>query len=131
MFSPARDPRPVNPAPGPLRVKVEALFAMIDGCDFDRLERFFAPDCRYDRPGYPPLEGLAAIEHFYRHDRVIETGRHLITSFVETRDTAVALGRFNGRLRTGAPAAVEFADTYRFGPAGIIERKTYFFTAAL
>lgn len=116
---------------GPLRVHVEALFDLIDRCDFDRLGEILAPDCRYDRPGYPTLEGLNAIEAFYRHDRVIETGRHRITRFVETRDAAVALGSFTGRLRSGDSAAIEFADTYRFSPAGIIERKTYFFTPAL
>ena len=125
----ANDPR--SAVTGPLRQRIDELFRIIDGAEFDRLACVFAPDGRYERPGYPPLEGLAAIEHFYRDVRIIEAGRHTITGFVETRDTAVALGRFTGRLRDGAPAAIEFADAYRFAPTGIIERKTYFFTPAL
>ena len=107
---------------------IERMFDAIDSRRFDALEQLFAPGCRYERPGYPPIEGAAALLHFYEHERVIASGAHTIQKLVEADGQAAVAGAFQGTLRDGSATALEFADHYGFESDRIAWRKSYFFT---
>ena len=45
---------------------VTEMFRKIDSRDWEALPSSFADDAVYERPGYPPLEGIDRIMKFYR-----------------------------------------------------------------
>ncbi|MEV5943227.1 nuclear transport factor 2 family protein [Streptomyces sp. NPDC051994] len=110
---------------------VADLFTIIDERRWDELPDVFAANCVYERPGYEPLTGLAAIDHFYRHTRIISTGRHQVERVVSDLGSAACWGRFTGRDRTGQPLEEGFADAYLVEDGKIVHRTTYFFRAAI
>jgi len=110
---------------------VRRLYELIDGGDVAGLAALFASDAVYHRPGYPPLTGAAAIDHFYRHDRVIESGRHTLHA-VLSGDHAVAVrGVFSGVLRDGRLQEHHFAEFFTIGGDGLISRRDTFFHVPL
>jgi ketosteroid isomerase-like protein len=102
------------------------MFTAIDARAFHRLPEFFADDVVYERPGYPPIRGLADLTDFYEHRRRIRTGAHSIEEIVADTSAAVAIGEIDATLRDGARSCVRFADAYRFAAGRIIYRHTYF-----
>jgi ketosteroid isomerase-like protein len=110
---------------------VEQLFEAVDRCEWEALPRFFCPEIVYERPGYPPLIGLAQVLHFYREVRVIASGVHRLHDILAVRDRAVCCGEFRGSRRDGTPVEVRFADAYAFSNGKIRTRCTYFFQPAV
>ncbi|MFI6688492.1 nuclear transport factor 2 family protein [Streptomyces sp. NPDC050485] len=119
------------PAPRTAERLVADLFAIIDERRWDDLPNVFALDCVYERPGYDPLAGLADVDLFYRHTRIISTGRHQVDRVVSDLGSAACWGRFTGRDRLGRPLEEGFADTYLVRDGKIVHRTTYFFRAAI
>jgi len=112
--------------------KVAGYYRLVDAGDVAGIVALFAPDGVYERPGYEPFAGRAAIERFYRGERVIASGAHTIDRLVREGEAVVAEGRFEGRLRSGAVASVRFTDIWRFAPEGLVaHRTTYFFAASV
>jgi ketosteroid isomerase-like protein len=110
---------------------VTELFEIIDGRRWDELGSVFADDCVYSRPGYEPLAGLARIQRFYRHERIVAAGGHRIEHTVSDLGTAACWGTFVGESRSGQPLHEGFADTYQVRDGKIVYRRTYFYRAAI
>ena len=91
----------------------------------------FADDAVYERPGYEPLRGKSAIEAFYRVDRVIESGRHALSSVIAAGEDVAVEGGFSGVLRDGKNADVRFADFFRLSDGRFQRRHTYFFAPSV
>ena len=104
---------------------VTDLFATIDDGRWTELARILTPDCVCERPGTQPLAGLAMIEHFYRHDRPIESGHHEIYAVVSDLGAAACWGRFTGRHKTGTAVDARFAETFIIRDDKIAVRTTY------
>jgi ketosteroid isomerase-like protein len=88
---------------------VGRLFQVVDSRMWDELGEVFADDAVYERPGYPALEGLDRIRHFYEHERIIASGA----------------------AKDGAPLDEGFADTYLVRDGKIAYRRTYFYRPAI
>lgn len=114
-----------------LAERVHGMFAAIDSGVIDRLSDFFHKDVVYERPGFPPVQGLDDLIDFYRVRRSIAHGRHALEAVVVEGDRAVAFGLFRGTLRDGTEAEERFADVYHFDSALVRERRTYFFRPAI
>ncbi|MGI5380732.1 nuclear transport factor 2 family protein [Streptomyces sp. CA-251387] len=110
---------------------VQGLFEIIDGGRWERLSDFFADDCVYSRPGYEQLVGLERLEHFYRNERGIASGRHHIKYVVSDLEAAACWGRFIGVGKDGSRLDEEFADTYSVRDGKIVERQTFFYRPAI
>jgi ketosteroid isomerase-like protein len=110
---------------------VSDLFQIIDGGRWDDLGLVFAEDCVYRRPGYEALVGLTEIEHFYRHERIVDTGSHAVEGVVSGLGAAACWGRFSGRGRDGRMLDEGFADTYLVRDGLIVCRCTYFYRPAM
>ena len=101
---------------------------LVDAGDVDGVLDIFTDDATYCRPGYEPMAGREALRAFYSGDRVIESGRHSVTSLLIDGDEAFVRGEFNGVLKDGSDAHLEFADFFRFGADDrIAYRQTYFY----
>lgn len=110
---------------------VHEMFRVIDGRDWDRLPEFFAAEAVYERPGYEPFAGLERLDRFYRHERVIASGRHLLEAVVMDGDNAACWGRFVGVHKDGSPIDESFADFYRLAENRVVHRKSFFFRPAV
>lgn len=110
---------------------VTDLFHIIDGCRWDELDAVFADDCVYSRPGYQPIVGLEQIKRFYRDERIVASGEHLVEYTVSDLGAAACWGRFRGRSKMGEELDEGFADTYRVRDGKIVYRRTYFYRAAM
>ncbi|XRQ09026.1 nuclear transport factor 2 family protein [Actinomadura welshii] len=106
---------------------VTELFDIIDGRRWDELGSVFADDCVYRRPGYEPIVGLARLQHFYRHERIVASGEHSIEHTVSDLGTVVCWGTFTGESEAGRPLDEGFADVYRVRDGKIAQRRTYFY----
>lgn len=106
---------------------IERMFAAVDARDWDRLEGFYHPACRYRRPGFEAIEGRDRLLRFYEVDRPIRSGLHRVEEVLEDRDGACAFGSFDGHLRTGEAISLNFADRYVFDGKVIRARTTYFY----
>ncbi|MCF3122468.1 nuclear transport factor 2 family protein [Streptomyces arenae] len=107
----------------------ERYYELVDRNDIPGLVSLFTADAVYERPGYPPLNGIAELERFYRQDRVIESGKHALREIVVDGELIAVHGDFEGRLKNGKDVAVRFADFFRVGPDGRFRRRdTYFFS---
>jgi ketosteroid isomerase-like protein len=113
-------------ASGQLSTVVTGYYRSIDDGNLESALACFAPHAVYRRPGYDAFIGFDAIIAFYRLDRVIAAGRHVLESIVEVEDTVAVRGSFRGTSRAGSPVALRFADFWRFTDGGVIERNTYF-----
>ncbi len=116
-------------APEAARVSaVRRYYQLVDADDLTGLINLFAPDARYHRPGYEPLNGRAELERFYRGDRVIVQGSHTLTALVAAGNDVAVQGEFSGVLRDGRQVSLRFADFFSFGPDNLFARRdTYFF----
>jgi ketosteroid isomerase-like protein len=110
---------------------VRELLRTIDARDWDRLPEFFDPDIVYERPGYPPFEGLQRVLQFYRTERVISCGAHELGLVVSDGAHAACWGRFVGTHRDGSTISEEFADVYIMAGNRIKFRKSFFFRPAI
>lgn len=113
------------------RELIEELFEAVDGNRVDELGRFFHTDVVYERPGYEPLQGRAAVLAFYANRRVIGSGKHHIERIVEEGDAAASWGRFVGTAKDGTPIDERFADCYTFEEGRIRQRRSHFFRPAV
>lgn len=125
------DIRSVAASPLSAQAFVSDLFAAIDGRDWDALPGLFAPDCRYERPGYEPIAGLPALLRFYAHERIIASGRHLVEKVAVAEDAIVCWGRFVGKSRNGQDLDEVFTDVYDLEANRIRRRRTFFFRPAI
>jgi ketosteroid isomerase-like protein len=67
------------------------------------------------------------MEHFYRYDRPIRSGRHQLDSVVAAGTEIAVRGSFRGDLRDGGGVAHRFAEFFRIGPDGrFTARETFF-----
>ena len=110
---------------------VSKLFAAIDQQLWDELPLYFAAECCYERPGYPPIHGIAAILEFYREVRIVASGRHTIEGIVASDNTVVCWGGFCGVSRVGDALSERFADIYWLADARIVHRRSFFFRPAM
>jgi steroid delta-isomerase len=119
-----------NLVPDDTRVSaVRRYYQLVDADDVTGLIDLFAPDARYHRPGYEPLNGRAELERFYRGERVIASGAHTITAIVAAGLDVAVQGKFKGVLRDGHEVSLRFADFFSFGPDNLFaKRDTYFFS---
>lgn len=103
-------------------------YEVVDAGDVDGVLDIFTDDATYCRPGYEPMVGREALRAFYSGERVIESGRHSVTSLLIDGDEAFVRGEFNGVLKDGSDTHLEFADFFRFGAGErIAYRQTYFY----
>lgn len=110
---------------------VRSYYELVDNDDVAGLLDLFAPDATYRRPGYDDLRGRSGLEAFYRHERIIESGRHTVLSCVVEQTEAFVRGSFVGTLTDGSSASLEFADYFSFDDARLIERRQSYFFAPL
>src|SRR5262249_372293 len=103
------------------------LFKHIDGRDWEVLPQMFTDDVVYERPGYQPFAGLERVLKFYREERVILAGQHLLENIVVNQDGGACWGRFVGTHKNHSPIDERFADVYTFKNGKIHTRKSYFF----
>ncbi|HET9894001.1 MAG TPA: nuclear transport factor 2 family protein [Streptosporangiaceae bacterium] len=107
---------------------VRRYYSCVDADDVTGLISLFAPDARYRRPGYEPLNGRDELERFYRGERVILQGSHTLTTLVVAENDIAVQGEFSGVLRDGREVSLRFADFFSFGPDNLFSRRdTYFF----
>jgi ketosteroid isomerase-like protein len=111
--------------------QLRAMFAHIDAGDWDALADGFHPEVVYERPGYPPFAGRRRVVDFYRHERIVASGRHEIEGVVVEGDAAACWGRMRGILTDGSSVDVRFAEVCSFADARIRTRRSYFFLAAV
>lgn len=110
---------------------VRNVFETIDNRHWPSLENFFSKNIIYERPGYAPLIGLDRVLRFYREERVIACGRHLLEQIVVDGNSGACWGRFIGEHKNGSKIDEGFADTYKFENGRIKMRKSYFFRPAV
>jgi ketosteroid isomerase-like protein len=113
------------------RETVQEYFRCVDAGDVEALLAVFADDAVYERPGYPPLEGIARIRAFYEGERVIDHGAHDVEGIVVEGDHAAAWGSFRGVSRAGAALEERWSDVYRFADGRIVYRRSHFFRPAV
>jgi hypothetical protein len=106
---------------------VHELFQAIDGRDFERLREVCHPDVTYARPGYEAFQGIERLLKFYREERVIASGNHLLRAALINDTHGACWGRFVGTHRDGSDIDVEFADTYELEDGKIRFRKSFFY----
>jgi uncharacterized protein len=110
---------------------IPRMFAAIDARRWDALAEFFTADVVYERPGYEPLIGFSALDHFYRKVRIIGSGQHRVERMVAGRETAACWGRFVGASREGKPLDERFADVYELHGGRVARRTSYFYRSAI
>ena len=110
---------------------IRQLFEIVDARRWDDLVQVFHPDVVYERPGYDPLRGFAAIDDFYRARRVIARGGHIVEGVVVEGDKGAAWGRFVGAKHDDTPIDERWADVYTFADKKIRSRRSHFFRPAV
>lgn len=109
------------------REVIAACFAAVDEPDLDALLVRYADDVVYERPGYPPIVGRDALEHFYYVERRIAVGQHTIEGVLCENGRGAAWGSFEGLSRTGDRLAERWCDVYAFERDLIVFRRTHFY----
>ncbi|MDB4914006.1 MAG: hypothetical protein JWM95_1650 [Gemmatimonadetes bacterium] len=113
---------------------IATLFEIVDSADWQRLDEVFHPDIVYERPGYPPFTGIAAVRLFYSDIRQIDAGRHEMEGLVITDSAAACWGTFRGVLKNGSESVERFADAYVLSHESsprVLWRRSHFFRAAI
>jgi steroid delta-isomerase len=105
---------------------VATCYRLIDAGDVDGMLKLFADDAVYQRPGYPPLAGSAALRVFYTSTRMIRQGVHILHTLVVSGDVVAVEGTFRGTLKDGSAVEQRFADFFRLCGHRVSERRTYF-----
>jgi uncharacterized protein len=107
---------------------IHKLFAMIDeGNSWEKLAEFFAPHAIYFRPGYSPMEGIAAIQSFYASARQVSSGKHQIHEILSDGPRCCCWGEFSGQTKSQDSIVLQFTDWYRFSGSLIAYRRTFFY----
>ncbi|MET9921911.1 nuclear transport factor 2 family protein [Streptomyces sp. NPDC059605] len=117
--------------PGDPSTVVRRYYDLVDEGDVSGLLDLFEPTAEYHRPGYGPLVNHSELAHFYRSERVIESGRHTITKIIEQDQEVAVHGTFEGVLRNGSDVSVDFADFFSVTPRGTFSMRRTFFYAPL
>jgi len=108
--------------------QVLRYYELVDQGDVPGLVGLFEPDAVYCRPGYEPMVGHDGLTEFYRDQRVIREGRHIITDVVAASSQVAVRGEFNGVLHDGRAVSLRFSDFFEIGDGGAFRRRdTYFF----
>ncbi|WP_266076221.1 nuclear transport factor 2 family protein [Haladaptatus caseinilyticus] len=104
---------------------VRSYYDYIDAEAYDDVFALFAEDIVYERPGQPPLDGMAEFREFYLESRPLEDGEHVVEQMVIGDDTVAVRGRFSGE-QDGERVSFGFSDFHQFDENGkITERTTY------
>jgi ketosteroid isomerase-like protein len=107
---------------------IREMFAIIDdGKDWDRLDKIFAPDIVYFRPGYSTIRGIDELRTFYTATRRITVGRHCIVRVLSDGPGSCCWGMFSGKTKADEEVVVYFTDWYRFADDLITYRRTFFY----
>ncbi len=109
----------------------DELFSAIDSASWNDFARFFHTNIVYERPGYPPIEGIEALLHFYSNTRIVAKGKHSLDGSLCGDNKAICWGQFSGLSKTGHVLNERFADAYELQNDVIRKRTTYFFRAAI
>lgn len=107
------------------------LFRAIDSGEWSSLDSFFDRNVVYERPGYAPIVGVDRLLHFYRQERIVQSGRHELDGVVMENGRGACWGRFVGVAKDGSQLNEAFADTYVLADGRIIGRKSFFFKPAM
>lgn len=110
---------------------ITELFSAVDTCDWRKLATLFHPEVVYERPGYEQFKGVDRLLHFYRCERVLANGSHLIDRVVIDGSNGACWGRFVGTKKDGSAVDELFVDVYTFEGERIIRRRSYFFRPAI
>lgn len=110
---------------------IEGMFAAIDARDWDTLPAFFHSDIVYERPGYDPFVGCDRVMRFYRDERVIRRGVHMLEGIVVETGKAAAWGWIDAVHVDGTPIKHSFADVYLLDQHTIKLRRSHFFVPAV
>ena len=110
---------------------VDALFAAIDGQDWSALQAMLDPGATYERPGYAPLVGAHEIIRFYRHVRIIRSGKHEVHGVIDGCNMLNYYGRFQGEAKDGTPLDVSFCDVCQLRGGLLCHRRTFFHVPAI
>ncbi|MFX0539568.1 nuclear transport factor 2 family protein [Ornithinimicrobium sp. Y1847] len=100
-----------------LEERTRHYYERVDAGDVEGVLAWFAHDAVYERPGYAPMRGRAALAAFYGGERVIADGAHLIDELVVDgdEDRVAVRGRFEGTLKDGSSVSLGFADFIVYG----------------
>ena len=108
-----------------LRETVHSYYERVDDGDYDGLLALFASDIVYERPGQGSIDGIDALERFYRDDRPLSEGEHDVLTVAVDGDTAAVRGTFSGR-QGDERVSFGFADFHTVDEDGLITcRVTY------
>ncbi|MFE3380440.1 nuclear transport factor 2 family protein [Streptomyces anulatus] len=110
---------------------VRRYYDLVDDGNISGLLDLFEPTAEYHRPGYDPLVNQSELAHFYRSERVIESGRHSITKLIAQDHEVAVHGTFEGILRNGSNVSLDFADFFSVTPRGTFSMRRTFFYAPL
>ncbi|MGJ5218725.1 nuclear transport factor 2 family protein [Bradyrhizobium oligotrophicum] len=110
---------------------VRRLFACIDAQDWAGLSSLLDDGAVYERPGYEPFVGKLAIMQFYRQERIVASGEHLLEQVLSNGEQIACWGSFTGRDKDGHPLKARFADVYHLSAGRIGLRRTFFDSPAL
>ena len=126
----------MSPSEAPTRqaaaiAAVRRFYDCVDGADVAGAAALFAEDAGYHRPGYEPYLGPAGITRFYAEDRVIRSGRHVLTTVLAVGGDVAVRGEFHGVRHDGSPVDLRFADFFALGPDQLFTRRDTFFFAPL
>ncbi len=110
---------------------VRHLFACIDAHDWAGLSSLLDDGAVYERPGYEPFVGKLAIMQFYRHERIVASGEHLLEQVLSNGEQIACWGSFAGQDKNGRPLKARFADVYHLSGGRIGLRRTFFDSPAL
>jgi ketosteroid isomerase-like protein len=114
-----------------LQSAVNRYYELVDADDVEGLITLFDAKAVYNRPGYAPLVGTAELERFYREERIIEKGRHTLSSAVIGDGEAAVHGTFEGVLKDGRQVTLRFADFFTFSGEGVFQSRDTFFFAPM
>ena len=98
-----------------LEEMVQNYYRFVDANEVDHLLDLFAQDTVYYR-GSLTIQGHAALEEFYRHDRIIAKGSHSVSLNIAA-PSVTTRGHFAGELKSGEPVEVDFMDEFVFDGA--------------
>ena len=104
---------------------VRSYYDAVDDSRIDDLLALFAEGVSYQRPGQQPIEGLDALEAFYRDERPLSEGEHEVDDVLAAETSVAVRGTFTG-VQDGDRVEIGFADVHVFDDDGrIAERYTY------
>ena len=105
---------------------IQNYYSDIDDNDINAACAIFAVNAVYIRGTQKPLQGFDAIMDFYQNHRVIQSGKHTITSIQLQDNTVLVTGFFDGFLKDGSEVEVIFFDEFQFLNQKVVLRITKF-----